>query len=64
MKMVRVQRKKDNYGLMAAQFTWGRHIGNLILMAVIGLLVCLFLILQAKEVSERLPTLFVVLSDF
>jgi diketogulonate reductase-like aldo/keto reductase len=52
--MVRIQRKQDNYAIMAAQFTWGRHIGNLILMAVIGLLVCVFLILRTKVVSERL----------
>ena len=52
-EMVQVKRKPDKLAIFAQQFTPARHLFNLVLIGVIGLIVCAFLILQEKEVSKN-----------
>ncbi|CAJ1934867.1 unnamed protein product [Cylindrotheca closterium] len=47
--MVRIKKKPDQLAFFAQQFTPARHLFNLVLVGVIGLIVCMFLILQEKE---------------
>ena len=51
-EMVQVRKKPDKLEIFVQQFTPARHLFNLLLLAVIGLLACMFMILQAKEVRQ------------